>query len=86
MSINYFAPVAITQALLSHFKKRNSVDITVISSIGVLTGFSCVQVIWLLNMLLKDIKTLQCELYKTNLTISLVYLRTINANISKNAL
>jgi short-subunit dehydrogenase len=32
------------------------------------------------------LETLQCELYKTNLTISLVYPGRINTNISKNAL
>ncbi len=40
MAINYFAAVAITQAIFPHYKKRNRGDITLISSIGGLKGFS----------------------------------------------
>jgi short-subunit dehydrogenase len=40
MAINYFAIVAITQVISPHYKKRNRGDITVISSIGGIIGFS----------------------------------------------
>jgi short-subunit dehydrogenase len=87
MAINYFAPVAITQAILPHFKKQNSGNITVISSIAGLIGFPLRSGYAASKHAIKGyLETLQCELYKTNLTISLVYPGRINTNISKNAL
>ncbi|MFT5254056.1 MAG: dehydrogenase/reductase SDR family protein 7B [Flavobacteriales bacterium] len=87
MAINYFAPVAITQAILPYFKERNSGNITVISSIAGLIGFPLRSGYAASKHAIKGyLETLQCELYKTNLTISLVYPGRINTNISKNAL
>lgn len=87
MAINYFAPVAITQALLPYLKIRNSGNITVVSSIAGLIGFPLRSGYAASKHAIKGyLETLQCELYKTNLTISLVYPGRINTNISKNAL
>lgn len=87
MDINYFAPVAITQALLPHFKKHNSGNITVISSIAGLIGFPLRSGYAASKHAIKGyLETLQCELHKTNITISIVYPGRINTNISKNAL
>jgi short-subunit dehydrogenase len=87
MDINYFAPVAISQAILPYFTEQNSGNITVISSIAGLIGFPLRSGYAASKHAIKGyIETLQCELYKTNLTISLVYPGRINTNISKNAL
>jgi short-subunit dehydrogenase len=87
MDINYFAPVALTQAILPHFKKRNSGNITVISSIAGLIGFPLRSGYSASKHAIKGyLETLQCELYKTHLSVSLVYPGRINTNISKNAL
>lgn len=87
MAINYFAPVAITQSILPHFKKRNTGNITVISSIAGLIGFPLRSGYAASKHAVKGyFETLQCELYQTNISISLVYPGRINTNISKNAL
>ena len=87
MDINYFAPVAITQAILPYFQKQSSGNISVISSIAGLIGFPLRSGYAASKHAIKGyMETLQCELYKTNITISLVYPGRINTNISKNAL
>lgn len=87
MDINYFAPLAITQAILPHFKMKNSGNITVISSIAGLIGFPLRTGYAASKHAVKGyFETLQCELYKTKTTISIVYPGRINTNISKNAL
>tara|TARA_R110000868_G_scaffold987_6_gene7364 strand:- start:2935 stop:3729 length:795 start_codon:yes stop_codon:yes gene_type:complete len=87
MDINYFAPVAITQAILPYFKKNNSGSMTIISSIAGLIGFPLRSGYAASKHAIKGyLETLQCELFKTNITLSLVYPGRINTNISKNAL
>jgi short-subunit dehydrogenase len=87
MDINYFAPVAITQAILPYLQEQNSGNISVISSIAGLIGFPLRSGYAASKHAIKGyMETLQCELYKTNITISLVYPGRINTNISKNAL
>jgi short-subunit dehydrogenase len=87
MDLNYFAPVAITQAILPHFKKHNKGNITVISSIAGLIGFPLRSGYSASKHAIKGyLETLQCELYKTNITVSIVYPGRIDTNISKNAL
>jgi dehydrogenase/reductase SDR family protein 7B len=87
VAINYIAAVAIIQSILSHFKKRNSSNISVISGITCLIGFHLRSGYVVSKHAAKGyLETLQCELYKTNLTISLVYTGRINTKISKNAL
>lgn len=87
MDINYFAPVAITQAILPHFKKHNKGNMTVISSIAGLIGFPLRSGYCASKHAIKGyLETLQCELYKTNITVSIVYPGRIDTNISKNAL
>ncbi len=87
MDINYFAPVALTQAILPHFKKKNNGNITVISSIAGLIGFPLRTGYAASKHAVKGyFETLQCELYKTKTTISIVYPGRINTAISKNAL
>ena len=87
MDLNYFAPVAITQALLPHFKKHDKGNMTVISSVAGLMGFPLRSGYAASKHAIKGyLETLQCELYKTNITISIVYPGRIDTNISKNAL
>ena len=87
MDINYFAPVALTQAILPYFKKINQGNITVISSIAGLIGFPLRSGYVASKHAIKGyLETLQCELLKTNITISIVYPGRIDTNISKNAL
>lgn len=86
MDINYFAPVAITQAVLPHFKKQNKGAITVISSIAGLIGFPLRSGYAASKHALKGyFETLQCELYQSNISVSIVYPGRIDTNISKNA-
>ncbi|MEC4004373.1 SDR family oxidoreductase [Flavobacterium sp. SUN052] len=87
MDINYFAPVALTQAVLPRFKKQNKGNITVISSIAGLIGFPLRSGYAASKHAIKGyLETLQCELYKSNITVSIVYPGRIDTNISKNAL
>ena len=87
MDLNYFAPVVITQALLPHFKQHNRGNITVISSIAGLVGFPLRSGYAASKHAIKGyLETLQCELFKTNITVSIVYPGRIDTNISKNAL
>ena len=87
MDLNYFAPVAITQALLPHFKQQNQGNMIVISSIAGLVGFPLRSGYAASKHAIKGyLETLQCELYKTNITVSIVYPGRIDTNISKNAL
>lgn len=87
MDINFYAPLAITQAILPHFKKINSGNMTVISSIAGLMGFPLRSGYAASKHAIKGyLETLQSELFKTNITISIVYPGRINTNISKNAL
>ncbi|MBC7525107.1 MAG: SDR family oxidoreductase [Flavobacterium sp.] len=87
MEINYFAPLALTQAILPHFKKQNAGNITVISSIAGLIGFPLRTGYCASKHAVKGyFETLQCELYKTNIDICIVYPGRIDTNISKNAL
>lgn len=87
MDINYFAPVAITQAILPFFKQKDKGSITVISSVAGLMGFPLRSGYSASKHAIKGyFETLQCELYKTNITVSIVYPGRIDTNISKNAL
>lgn len=87
MDINYFAPVAITQAILSHFRKNKSGNMVVISSIAGLIGFPLRSGYAASKHAVKGyFETLQTELYDSNITISIVYPGRINTDISKNAI
>lgn len=87
MDINYFAPVALTQAILPLFEKQNSGSMTVISSIAGLIGFPLRSGYCASKHAIKGyLETLQCELLKTNIHICIVYPGRIDTNISKNAL
>ncbi|MCG9793864.1 SDR family oxidoreductase [Flavobacterium algicola] len=87
MNLNYFAPVALTQAILPHFIKRDAGSMTVISSIAGLIGFPLRSSYSASKHAIKGyLETLQCEIYKTNIHVSIVYPGRINTDISKNAL
>lgn len=87
MAINYFAPLALTQAILPYFKKIDAGSITVISSIAGLMGFPLRSGYCASKHAIKGyLETLQSELYKTKIHISIVYPGRINTPISKNAL
>lgn len=87
MELNFFAPVILTQAILPHFKKANSGNMTVISSVAGLMGFPLRSGYAASKHALKGyFETLQAELYKTKIGITLVYPGRIDTNISKNAL
>lgn len=87
MDLNFFAPVAIIQSLLPHFKKQGQGNICVISSIAGLIGFPLRSGYAASKHAIKGyLETLQCELFKTNIHVSIVYPGRINTNISKNAL
>ena len=87
MDINYFAPLALTQAILPLFKIQNSGSITVISSIAGLIGFPLRTGYCASKHAIKGyLETLQTELYKSKIHICIVYPGRINTPISKNAL
>lgn len=87
MDINYFAPLAMTQAILPYFKTKSTGSMTVISSIAGLIGFPLRTGYCASKHAIKGyLETLQCELYKTNIHICLVYPGRINTPISRNAL
>ena len=87
MTINYFAPVAITQAILPHFKKNNSGNLVVISSIAGLIGFPLRSGYAASKHAVKGyFETLQTELYGTSISVSIVYPGRIDTAISKNAI
>jgi short-subunit dehydrogenase len=87
MDLNYLAPVAITQAIMPHFKLQDAGNMCVISSIAGLIGFPLRSGYAASKHAIKGyLETLQCELYKTNIHVSIVYPGRINTNISKNAL
>lgn len=87
MGINYFAPVAISQAVLPHFKKNNAGNMVVISSIAGLIGFPLRSGYAASKHAIKGyLETLQTELYDSNIKISIVYPGRIDTNISKNAI
>jgi short-subunit dehydrogenase len=87
IDLNYLAPVAITQAIMPHFKRQNGGNMCVISSIAGLIGFPLRSGYAASKHAIKGyLETLQCELYKTNIHVSIVYPGRINTNISKNAL
>jgi dehydrogenase/reductase SDR family protein 7B len=87
MDTNYFAPLALTQAILPYFKKKNLGSITVISSIAGLIGFPLRKGYCASKHAIKRyLETLHDELFKTNIHICIVYLGRINTTISRNAL
>lgn len=87
MDINYFAPLALTQAILPHFKAQNSGSMTVISSIAGLMGFPLRTGYCASKHAIKGyLETLQAELLKSNIHICIVYPGRVNTNISKNAM
>ena len=87
MELNFFAPVAISNAILSHFKKLNSGNITVISSVAGLMGFPLRSGYAASKHALKGyFETLQTELFSSNIKICIVYPGRIDTNISKNAI
>jgi short-subunit dehydrogenase len=87
MDLNYLAPVAMTQAIMPHFQQQNTGNMCVISSIAGLIGFPLRSGYAASKHAIKGyLETLQCELYKTNIHVSIVYPGRINTNISKNAL
>lgn len=87
MELNFFAPIAITQEILPHFKKKNSGSITVISSVAGLMGFPYRSGYAASKHAIKGyFETLQTELYASNIKICLVYPGRIDTNISINAI
>ena len=87
MDINYFAPLALTQAVLPHFIKQNSGSITVISSIAGLIGFPLRSGYCASKHAIKGyLETVQTELYKSKIHVCIVYPGRINTPISSNAL
>lgn len=87
MQLNYFAPVAIAQAIMPHFKKNNSGNLVVISSIAGLIGFPLRSGYAASKHAIKGyFETLQTELYGSNIFISIVYPGRIDTAISKNAI
>ena len=87
MTINYFAPVAITQFILPHFKKNNCGNMTVISSIAGLIGFPLRSGYAASKHAIKGyLETLQTEFYNSPISISIVYPGRIDTAISKNAI
>ncbi len=86
MEINYFAPVAIIKNLLPIYDKQNGGNITVLSSVAGLFGFplragySAAK-----HALTGFAETLQCELYKSKIVVTIVYPGRIDTNISRNA-
>lgn len=87
MEINYFATVALSQAVLPHFKKHNAGNMVVISSIAGLIGFPLRSGYAASKHAVKGyFETLQTELYDSNITISIVYPGRIDTNISRNAI
>ncbi|HEX8574823.1 MAG TPA: SDR family NAD(P)-dependent oxidoreductase, partial [Flavobacterium sp.] len=87
MELNYFSIIHITSHLMPHFIGRNSGSMVIISSVAGLIGFPQRSSYAASKHALKGyFETLQSELYKTNIQISLVYPGRIDTNISKNAL
>ena len=87
MAINYFAPVALSQAILPHFKNNNSGNLVVISSIAGLIGFPLRSGYAASKHAIKGyLETLQTELYGSNIFVSIVYPGRIDTAISKNAI
>ncbi|HEX8576902.1 MAG TPA: SDR family oxidoreductase [Flavobacterium sp.] len=87
MELNYFSIIHITSYLMPHFVGRNSGSMVIISSVAGLMGFPQRSSYAASKHALKGyFETLQSELYKTNIHISLVYPGRIDTNISKNAL
>jgi dehydrogenase/reductase SDR family protein 7B len=79
--------LALTQAILPYFKKKNLGSITVISSIAGLIGFPLRKGYCASKHAIKRyLETLHDELFKTNIHICIVYLGRINTTISRNAL
>ncbi|MBC5863614.1 SDR family NAD(P)-dependent oxidoreductase [Flavobacterium turcicum] len=87
MAINYFAPVAINQALLPHFVAKNSGHSVIISSVAGLMGFPLRSGYAASKHAIKGyVETVQCELLETKVLHSIVYPGRIDTPISKNAL
>jgi short-subunit dehydrogenase len=87
MTINYFAPVAINQALLPHFVAKNSGHSVIISSVAGLMGFPLRSGYAASKHAIKGyVETVQCELLETKVLHSIVYPGRIDTPISKNAL
>ncbi len=87
MQLNYFAPVAISQSILTHFKKNNSGNLIVISSVAGLIGFPLRSGYAASKHAIKGyLETLQTELFGSNINITLVFPGRIDTAISKNAL
>lgn len=87
MAINYFAPVAINQALLPHFIAKNSGHSVIISSVAGLMGFPLRSGYAASKHAIKGyVETVQCELLETKVLHSIVYPGRIDTPISKNAL
>lgn len=87
MQLNYFAPVAISQAILPHFKKNDSGNLVVISSIAGMMGFPLRSGYAASKHAIKGyLETLQTELYDSKVNLTLVFPGRIDTAISKNAL
>lgn len=87
MEINYFAPVAITQALLPHFRAGGGGQIVAISSMAGLMGFPLRTGYAAAKHALKGyFETLQTEHDIPSLRITLVYPGRIRTPISLHAL
>ena len=87
MDINYFAPLAITKALLPYFIKKDEGHFVVISSVAGLYGFPLRSGYVASKHALKGfMETIQTELYKTNIKSTIVFPGRIDTPISKNAL
>jgi short-subunit dehydrogenase len=87
MEINFFAPVAITRALLPHFRKRGSGHIVVLSSMAGLMGFPLRTGYAAAKHAVKGFfETLQTEHSIPGLHITLVFPGRIRTSISVAAL
>lgn len=87
MELNYFAPVALTRALLPHFSERRSGHIVAISSMAGLMGFPLRSGYAAAKHALKGFfETLQTETPLSHLAITLVSPGRINTPISLAAL
>ncbi len=87
MEVNYFGNIALTKALLPHFKERQNGSIIVISSLSGKFGFFLRSAYAASKFALVGFyESLRLEEEKNNLKVHLVFPGFIKTNISKNAI
>lgn len=87
MEINYFGNIALTKAILPHFKERRSGRVVVISSLSGKFGFLLRSAYAASKFALVGFyESLRLEEEKNNLQVHLVFPGFIRTNISKNAI